>query len=146
LAGEINSAMPRYVVGKLAEALDIRAGKALSRSKVLVIGLAYKKNVADIRESPSLRLIEIIEERGGKADYSDPFVAEIPPTREHQALKGRRSVEISTETLADYDVVLIATDHDAVDYGVLAKSAPLIVDTRNVLTRLGLAGDHIIKA
>lgn len=146
LAGEINSAMPRYVVGKLAEALDIRAGKALSRSKVLVIGLAYKKNVADIRESPSLRLIEIIEERGGKADYSDPFVAEIPPTREYQALKGRKSVEISTETLADYDVVLIATDHDAVDYGVLAESAPLIVDTRNVFARLGLAGDHIIKA
>ena len=146
LAGEINSAMPRYVVGKLAEALDIRAGKALSRSKVLVLGLAYKKNVADIRESPSLRLIEIIEERGGKADYSDPFVAEIPPTREYQALKGRKSVEISAATLANYDAVLIATDHDAVDYAALSTHAPLIVDTRNVFTRLGLAGDHIIKA
>ena len=146
LAGEINSAMPRYVVGKLAEALDIRAGKALSRSKVLVLGLAYKKNVADIRESPSLRLIEIIEERGGKADYSDPFVSEIPPTREYQALKGRKSVEISAATLANYDAVLIATDHDAVDYAALSKRAPLIVDTRNVFTRLGLTGDHIIKA
>ena len=146
LAGEINSAMPRYVVGKLAEALDIRAGKALSRSKVLVLGLAYKKNVADIRESPSLRLIEIIEERGGKADYSDPFVSEIPPTREYQALKGRKSVEISAATLANYDAVLIATDHDAVDYAALSKHAPLIVDTRNVFTRLGLTGDHIIKA
>jgi len=146
LAGEINSAMPRYVVGKLAEALDIRAGKALSRSRVLVLGLAYKKNVADIRESPSLRLIEIIEERGGKADYSDPFVAEIPPTREYQALKGRKSVEISTASLANYDAILIATDHDAVDYVALSKYAPLIVDTRNVFARLGLAGDHIIKA
>lgn len=146
LAGEINSAMPRYVVGKLAEALDIRAGKALSRSKVLVLGLAYKKNVADIRESPSLRLIEIIEERGGKADYSDPFVSEIPPTREYQALKGRKSVEISAATLANYDAVLIATDHDEVDYAALSKHAPLIVDTRNVFTRLGLTGDHIIKA
>lgn len=146
LAGEINSAMPRYVVGKLAEALDIRAGKALSRSKVLVLGLAYKKNVADIRESPSLRLIEIIEERGGKADYSDPFVAEIPPTREYQALKGRKSVEISAATLANYDAVLIATDHDAVDYAALSKHAQLIVDTRNVFARLGLSGDHIIKA
>ncbi|MET3856830.1 nucleotide sugar dehydrogenase [Rhizobium sp. OAE497] len=146
LAGEINSAMPRYVVGKLAEALDIRAGKALSRSKVLVLGLAYKKNVADIRESPSLRLIEIIEERGGKADYSDPFVSEIPPTREYQALKGRKSVEISAATLANYDAVLIATDHDAVDYAALSKHAPLIVDTRNVFTRIGLTGDHIIKA
>jgi len=146
LAGEINSAMPRYVVGKLAEALDIRAGKALSRSKVLVLGLAYKKNVADIRESPSLRLIEIIEERGGKADYSDPFVSEIPPTREYQALKGRKSVEISAAALANYDAVLIATDHDAVDYAALSKHAQLIVDTRNVFARLGLSGDHIIKA
>jgi UDP-N-acetyl-D-glucosamine dehydrogenase len=147
LAGEINSAMPRYVVGKLAEALDIRAGKALSRSRVLVIGLAYKKNVADIRESPSLRLIEIIEERGGKADYHDPHVAEIPSTREYQALKGRRrSVALTAEQLAGYDVVLIATDHDQVDYALLAKSALLIVDTRNVFARLSLAADHILKA
>ena len=76
--------MPRHVVGSLAEALDMRAGKALSRSRVLVIGLAYKKNVPDIRESPSLRLIEIIEERGGRADYHDPFVAGNPDnTRIH---------------------------------------------------------------
>lgn len=146
LAGEINSAMPRYVVGKLAEALDIRCGKALSRSKVLVLGLAYKKNVADIRESPSLRLIEIIEERGGKADYHDPFVAEIPPTREYQALKGRKSVALAPEILADYDAVLVATDHDEVDYAALVKSAPLIVDTRNVFKRLGLSAGHVIKA
>jgi UDP-N-acetyl-D-glucosamine dehydrogenase len=146
LAGEINSAMPRYVVGKLAEALDIRAGKALSRSRVLVIGLAYKKNVADIRESPSLRLIEIIEERGGKADYHDPYVAEIPPTREYQALKGRHSIALTGEQLAAYDAVLIATDHDEVDYRLLAERVPLIIDTRNVFTRLNLAADHILKA
>lgn len=146
LAGEINSAMPRYVVGKLAEALDVRSGKALSRSKILVLGLAYKKNVADIRESPSLRLIEIIEERGGRAEYHDPFVTEIPPTREHQALKGRTSVALSPEALADYDAVLVATDHDQVDYAMLARNAPLIVDTRNVFNRLGLSGDHVVKA
>ncbi|XAZ20711.1 nucleotide sugar dehydrogenase (plasmid) [Sinorhizobium sp. B11] len=146
LAGEINSAMPRYVVGKLAEALDIRAGKALSRSRVLVLGLAYKKNVADIRESPSLRLIEIIEERGGKADYHDPFVAEIPSTREYQALKGRKSIDLKPEAVAGYDAVLIATDHDMIDYAALSKSAKLIVDTRNVLSRLGLSADHVIKA
>ncbi|PKA42773.1 nucleotide sugar dehydrogenase (plasmid) [Rhizobium sullae] len=146
LAGEINSAMPRYVVGKLAEALDIRAGKALSRSKVLVLGLAYKKNVADIRESPSLRLIEIIEERGGRADYHDPFVAEIPSTREYQELKGRKSVALTQEAVAGYDAVLVATDHDQVDYAALVKDAPLIVDTRNVFTRLGLSAQHVIKA
>jgi UDP-N-acetyl-D-glucosamine dehydrogenase len=146
LAGEINSAMPRYVIGKLAEALDIRAGKALSRSRVLLIGLAYKKNVADIRESPSLRLIEIIEERGGRADYHDTYVAEIPSTREYQALKGRQSVALTDEALAGYDAILIATDHDDVDYKRLADSGALIVDTRNVFARLGIAGDNILKA
>ena len=119
---------------------------SISRSRVLVLGLAYKKNVADIRESPSLRLIEIIEERGGRADYHDPFVAEIPPTREYQALKGRKSVALTPETIAGYDAVLVATDHDKVDYATLAKNASLIVDTRNVFNRLGLSADHVIKA
>ncbi|WP_028745613.1 nucleotide sugar dehydrogenase [Rhizobium mesoamericanum] len=146
LAGEINSAMPRYVVGKLAEALDMRSGKALSRSRVLVLGLAYKKNVADIRESPSLRLMEIIEERGGKADYHDPHVGEIPSTREYQHLKGRKSVELTREVLEAYDAVLVATDHDNLDYALISNSARLIVDTRNVFARLRLSADHIVKA
>jgi len=146
LAGEINSAMPRYVVGKLAETLDIKAGKALSRSRVLILGLAYKKNVADIRESPSLRLMEIIEERGGKADYHDPHVGEIPSTREYQHLKGRKSVDLTPGALEAYDAVLVATDHDQLDYAVIADNAPLIIDTRNVFTRLGLFADHIVKA
>jgi UDP-N-acetyl-D-glucosamine dehydrogenase len=146
LAGEINQAMPRYVVGKLAEALDIRSGKALSRSRVLVLGLAYKKNVADIRESPSLRLMEIIEERGGNADYHDPHVVEIPSTREYQHLKGRTSVNLTQEVLEAYDAVLVATDHDQLNYAVIANSARLIIDTRNVFARLGLSADHIVKA
>lgn len=146
LAGEINSAMPRYVVGKLAEALDMRAGKALSRSRVLIIGLAYKKNVPDIRESPSLRLMEIIHERGGSADYHDPFVAEIPATREYMALKGRISVDLSQERVASYDAVLISTDHDKVDYAALAAWSPLIIDTRNIFARRGLLAEHIVKA
>ncbi|WDZ79475.1 nucleotide sugar dehydrogenase (plasmid) [Ensifer adhaerens] len=146
LAGEINSAMPRHVVSRLAEALDRKAGKALSRSNVLVVGLAYKKNVPDIRESPSLRLIELIEERGGRTAYHDPYVAEIPPTREYGALKGRRSVTLDAQAVAEFDAVLIATDHDKVDYSALAASASLIVDTRNVFHRNGLTGDHIVKA
>lgn len=146
LAGEINSAMPRYVVGSLAEALDMRSGKALSRSRVLVIGLAYKKNVPDIRESPSLRLIEIIEERGGRTDFHDPFVAEIPATREHMALKGRKSVALTEKAVRSYDAVLVSTDHDDVDYAALARWAPLIVDTRNVFAKLGLMADHIVKS
>lgn len=146
LAGEINSAMPRYVVSSLAEALDVRAGKALSRSRVLVIGLAYKKNVPDIRESPSLRLIEIIEERGGRADYHDPFVAEIPTTREHMTLKGRKSEDLTEANVRSYDAVLISTDHDGIDYAALAKWAPLIIDTRNIFAKLGLVGKHIVKS
>jgi len=146
LAGEINSAMPRHVVGRLAEALDMRLGRALSRSKVLVIGLAYKKNVPDIRESPSLKLIELIEHRGGSASFHDPHVAEIPRTREYMALMGRQSVPLTEDVVRAHDVVLISTDHDAVDYPALLAWSDLIVDTRNVFARRGLAGDHIVKA
>src|SRR5690606_20088069 len=103
LAGEINSAMPRHVVSRLAEALDMRLGKALSRARVLVVGLAYKKNVPDIRESPSLKLIELILERKGTVDYHDPHVAEVPRTREYMALMGRRSVPLDEETVRGYD-------------------------------------------
>ncbi|MCZ4093933.1 nucleotide sugar dehydrogenase [Sinorhizobium psoraleae] len=146
LAGEINSAMPRHVVSRLAEALDRRQGKALSRSNVLVIGLAYKKNVPDIRESPSLRLIELIEERGGSAAFYDPHVEEIPSTREHLPLKGRRSISFDEESVRRFDAVLIATDHDGIDYQALADWATLIVDTRNVFARLGIAADQVVKA
>ncbi len=146
LAGEINSAMPRHVVGRLAEALDMRLGRALSRSKVLVIGLAYKKNVPDIRESPSLKLIELIEHRGGSASFHDPHVEEIPRTREYMALMGRRSVSLTEDVVRAHDVVLISTDHDAVDYASLLDWSELIIDTRNVFARRGLAGDQIVKA
>ncbi|KQV38080.1 MULTISPECIES: nucleotide sugar dehydrogenase [unclassified Rhizobium] len=146
LAGEINSAMPRHVIGRLAEALDRQLGKALSRSKVLVVGLAYKKNVPDIRESPSLKLIELIEERGGAASYHDPFVPEIPKTREYLALKGRKSVPLDAANVGAFDAVLIATDHDDIDYAGLAEWAPLIVDTRNAFQRRGIVKDTIVKA
>jgi len=146
LAAEINTAMPRHVVDELAKALDRRRGKALSRSRILIVGLAYKKNVPDIRESPSLRLIELIEEWGGKAEYHDPHVTEIPTTREHMAIKGRRSVELTEAALKDFDAVVVATDHDAIDYQTIADHALLIVDTRNVFGRLGLARDTVVKA
>ena len=146
LAGEINSAMPRHVVDRLAEALDMRAGKALSRSKVLVIGLAYKKNVPDIRESPSLKLIELIEARGGRADYHDPHVPVVPSTREYGHLKDRPSAALTRDVVSAFDAVLVATDHDEVDYAALAEWAPLIVDTRNAFGRRGLSGANVIKA
>lgn len=146
LAGEINAAMPRHVVGRLAEALDQRLGRALSRSKVLVIGLAYKKNVPDIRESPSLKLIELIEERGGQACYHDPFVAEIPKTRAYGALKGRKSVDFDEAVIRGFDAVVIATDHDVLDYEALARWSALIIDTRNVFARRHILSENVVKA
>lgn len=146
LAGQINTAMPHYVVDRVAEALDREFGLGLTRSKILVLGIAYKKNIDDMRESPSLRLIEILESRGARTDYHDPFVPVIPRTREHASLTGRQSIELSPSTVAGYDAVLIATDHDAVDYKSLASSARLIVDTRNACARAGVTTGKIVKA
>ena len=144
LAGEINAAMPRHVVARLADALDRHLGRTLGRARVLVVGLAYKKNVPDIRESPSLRLIELIEERGGEAAFHDPHVSVIPRTRAYGALMGRASVPIEPAAVRRFDAVLISTDHDAVDYAALADWAPLIVDTRNAMARRGITGPAII--
>ncbi|MCM2290712.1 nucleotide sugar dehydrogenase [Allorhizobium sp. BGMRC 0089] len=146
LAGMINTAMPHHVVEKLAEALDRKAGKALSRSRVLVLGLAYKKNVPDIRESPSLKLLELILERGAEAAYYDPYLPEIPKTREYGHLKGRRSTSFDQHTVSGFDAVLIATDHDCIDYQALADWCPLIIDTRNALARRNIAGQMVVKA
>lgn len=146
LAGEINSAMPHHVIAKLVEALNLRFGKALSVSRILIIGLAYKKNVPDIRESPALRLIELIEEHGGGAEFHDPHVSEIPATREYMALKGRRSIDLTETALKKFDAVIVATDHDAVDYRAIATCAPLIIDTRNVMHRMALDRTNVVKA
>lgn len=146
LAGQINSRMPYHVVNKLAEALDRTVGKGLSSSRVLVMGIAYKKNIDDMRESPSLKLIELIENRGAHVEYHDPFIPVIPRTREHAELAGRKSAAFDAATLADFDAVLIATDHDGVDYNLLAAHARCVVDTRNVCAREGVIGPHIFKA
>ncbi|NKN37540.1 nucleotide sugar dehydrogenase [Agrobacterium sp. a22-2] len=146
LAGEVNTAMPYYVVDKVAETLDRRAGKALSRSRVLILGLAYKKNVPDIRESPSLRLMELLKERGADIAYHDPFIAEIPRTREYLDLMGQRSVAWDEATIRSFDLVLVSTDHDAVDYQSIADWAPLIVDTRNIFARRQIVSANLVKA
>lgn len=146
LAGQINTAMPHWVVDRVAEALDRRQGRGLSRAKVLIMGVAYKKNIDDMRESPSLRLIELLEERGAETGYHDPHVPVIPMTREHANLAGRASEALTPEVIAGYDAVLIATEHDAVDYKTLVAQARLVVDTRNACAKAGLSGDNIVKA
>jgi UDP-N-acetyl-D-glucosamine dehydrogenase len=146
LAGEINLSMPRYVVSKLESALDARFARSLGRARILMVGLAYKKNVADIRESPSLKLIELIERRGARVDFHDPHVAAIPPTRAYPEIKGRKSVDLTPAVLGACDAVLVVTDHDTVDYALVAEHARLVIDTRNVFRRKGIVADHIMKA
>jgi UDP-N-acetyl-D-glucosamine dehydrogenase len=146
LAGEINTAMPRYVIDRLADALNDRAGKALRGARVLVVGLAYKKNVDDIRESPALRIIELLKAKGADVAYHDPYVPSIHKTREHPDLAGMTSVAFDRATLAGFDAALICTDHDAVDYRLLAEATPLVVDTRNAAGRAGAVGGSVVKA
>lgn len=146
LAGEINVSMPRVVVETLTTALDRQRGLPLSAARVLLLGLAYKKNVADLRESPSLKLLELLLNRGAKVDYHDPLIAQVPTTRNYGALEGLKSVELTAEALVGYDAVLIATDHDDVSYDLIADHARLVVDTRNVMARVGRVAAHIVKA
>ncbi len=146
LAGQINSAMPEHVVRVLVDAMDARLGRGLNGARILMIGLAYKKNVDDIRESPSLRLMELIEKRGAIVDYHDPHVPRIKHTRKYGALAERPSVPLEAATVAGYDAVLIATDHDAVDYRALADGAKLVVDTRNACARAGADLAKVVRA
>ncbi len=146
LAGEINTEMPRHVVGRLAEALDARTGKGLNGARILVLGVAYKKNVDDTRGSPAFVIIELLEARGATVAFHDPYVTEIPPTRDHARLAGRRSVDFSAKSLSQFDAVLIVTDHDDVDYDALVAHSRLVVDTRNVTRGVAAHRDRIVKA
>jgi len=129
LAGEINSDMPTWVIGKVADALNTR-GRAVMGSRVLVLGIAYKKDVEDMRESPSVALMELLRARGAAVDYSDPHVPVFPRMREHRFELA--SVELTPSAVASYDVVLLATGHSAFDYDMVRQNATLIVDTRGV--------------
>jgi len=137
LAGEINTSMPDYVVARVSEALNDH-GKAVRGSRILVVGLAYKANVDDMRESPSLVLIEKLEARGAKVDYNDPYVSVIPQTREHDHLTGRKSQPISK----DYDCIVIATAHQDYDGTEIARLGVPVVDSR----RLVPPGPNIYQA
>jgi len=127
LAGEINSSMPSYVVEKLTYGLN-KYSKAVSGSAVLILGIAYKKNVDDMRESPSLKLLELINNMGGNVSYSDPFVSRIPKLRNYSF--DLQSIELNKKNLQSYDAVILATDHDNFDYDFILNNAKLIIDTR----------------
>ncbi len=143
LAGEINTQMPEYVVGRIIEALNDRK-KALNGSRILLLGLAYKKDVDDIRESPSIELIEMLKARGAKVDYNDPYVPATPKQREHNLRM--RSKKLTADMLRGYDCVLIATDHSTYDYSWIVENAQLVVDTRNATAQCRNGRRKIVKA
>jgi UDP-N-acetyl-D-glucosamine dehydrogenase len=145
LAGEVNHLMPEYVVRRTALALNDK-GKSVKGSKILVLGLAYKPDVDDVRESPSFELITRLRELGANVDYNDPHVAETHPMRHYPEMPAMKSVELTPATLASYDCVLIATHHKAYDWQNVADHAKLIVDTRNALGTVRGKRDHIVKA
>jgi len=146
LAGEINAAMPDYVISRLREALDKAASKGLNGARILILGIAYKKNVDDMRESPALFLFEKLLAQGALADYHDPIIGQIHRMREHATLAGRSSVAFTAKTIAQYDAVVICTEHAGVDYPLLVKHAKLIIDTRNAMAHQGLSGKQVVKA
>jgi len=140
LSGEINQAMPEYVVGKLSSALNDRS-KAMKGAKILVLGIAYKKNVDDMRESPSVEIMEILRDQGSILSYADPHVPVFPEMREHKF--DLSSIAMSPENLAEFDAVVLATDHAKFDYEMIRKHAALIIDSRGVYRD---TAPHIIKA
>ena len=139
LAGEINTAMPAYVVEKLTNALN-SAKKPVKGSKVLILGIAYKKNVDDMRESPSLEIMKILKAKGAEIFYSDPFFPEIPETRKY--FFELKSIELSKKNIKSFDALILATDHDSFDYGLIENNSNILIDTRGRF----MTSDSIIRA
>lgn len=140
LAGEVNRSMPEWVVSKITEALNDR-GKPVRGSHILILGIAYKKNIDDVRESASIEIMELLRDRKAQISYSDPHVPVFPKMREHQF--DLKSLDLKTIDWSDIDCVVVATNHVAFDYDEIARSAPLIVDTRGVYLE---PNDRIVRA
>jgi UDP-N-acetyl-D-glucosamine dehydrogenase len=146
LAGEINTHMPEYVVEQTIKALNTHK-KAVNGSKILLVGLAYKPNVDDMRESPTFELFHLLEELGAEVAYYDSYIPTIPPTREHAHYTGRKSIEWDQETINGFDAVLISTNHSDIDYSELAEWSDCVIDTRNAMKGINPKnGHHIFKA
>ena len=140
LAGEVNSSMPEYVISKVAQGLNGHK-KSINGSRILVLGIAYKKNVDDMRESPSVEIMEQLQEQGAIVEYSDPYVPVFPKMRRYSF--DLESVELTKESIQSYDCVVVATNHDDFDYAPIAEHAKLIVDTRGVYRG---SSDNVIHA
>ena len=140
LAGEINTYMPYYVVQKTIDALNDR-GKSIRGARILVLGVAYKRDVDDMRESPALKIIKLLLDRGASVEYHDPYIPQMPYTRKYRF--DMCSVSLDEAKLKEYDVVIVVTDHTAYDYDWILENASLIVDTRGAIRR---ASDKVVRA
>lgn len=145
LAGEINTAMPAHVIARTREIVDRETGKGLSTCRILLVGVAYKKNVSDMRESPAMKLMDLLEASGAVVDYLDPLVPVIPKMRAYPHLEGRVSTSSEDAATRRYDAALIATDHDSIDFDALARLDCLIVDTRNAMARRDISRVRVFK-
>ncbi len=143
LAGEINTFMPYYVIERTAQALNMHK-KSLNGSSILILGASYKKDIDDMRESPSLRLIDLFREKGAVVDYNDPYVPKLPPSRKYKF--DMQSVDLTVENINSYDVIVLSTDHSDYDYNFIYENAKLIVDSRNAFEKNSIKGKKIVKA
>ena len=132
LAGEVNTNMPSWIIGKIEDTL-YSVNKKIEESNILILGLAYKKNIDDVRESPSVELFSLLTKKGANVNYSDPFISNFPKMRKYDFCSS--SIEITPENIASYDLVLLATDHDNFDYELIHKYSKIIVDTRGVFLK-----------
>jgi UDP-N-acetyl-D-glucosamine dehydrogenase len=142
LAGEVNTAMPYHVVDAIAAALNNQR-KSLKGAKILILGVAYKKDVDDLRESPTLKIMQLLQQRGAQLDYNDPYFPQLHKMR-HYNYESMKSVPLSPQTLGGYDAVIVATDHSSYDYGAIVDAAKLVVDTRNATRRVTRHRDKIV--
>jgi UDP-N-acetyl-D-glucosamine dehydrogenase len=144
LAGEVNTAMPGYVVSRVADALN-DCGKAVKSSRVLLLGMAYKKDVDDARESPSFEILELLQNKGAMVAYNDPHVPTLPGSRHHPQLR-LASQPLTAQYLANCDAVVIVTDHSAYDWSFIVQHAPLLIDTRNATKGMACGTCRVVKA
>jgi len=146
LAGEINVNMPKYVINRMRDVIDRAHGHGLHNAKVLIVGIAYKKNVSDVRESPSMRIMELLHNQEANVDFLDPLVPKVPKMRNYPQFYNKTSVTSEKIASAGYDAIIIATDHDNIDYAALADLGTPIIDTRNAFARRGLPMENVTKA
>lgn len=140
LAGEINTNMPNWVIEKTNDALN-KAGKSIMGSKILILGIAYKKNVDDMRESPAIKLMELLEGKGATVDYADPHIPSF--TKIRKSCINKFSIDLTADNIAKYDLLLLATDHERFDYEIIQRHSKIIIDTRGVYLK---SYTNVIKA